>query len=297
MDIEVLREFITLSEKLNFSETAKTHYIAQPVLSRHIQSLEEAVGGALFQRTRQAVTLTMLGELFRSHAQEIIAAYDNALKEMALVNQRAGSQFSLAFLDAASKPFLSTFIAEFIEKYPTVSLQLHNANIPQTFSLMDAGKCDMAITFKPLMTLHSEYEYYSLYQDPLYVCMSSKHPLANAEHLTFSDISNERFITASPDLVSDYQLFIEKLLKSYNTSIPLKRETDSVEEGFVLVESGYGITIVPKHQKQFAGQNVKMVPLKEEGCLVDIVLAWRKDNQNPNIKLALKLFEELRNII
>lgn len=48
MDLEWIKEFLTLSEKLNFSVTAKQHFIAQSVLSRHIAGLEKELDAPLF---------------------------------------------------------------------------------------------------------------------------------------------------------------------------------------------------------------------------------------------------------
>ena len=293
MDIEVLKEFITLSDKLNFSETAKLHYITQPVLSKHIQQLEETLGVTLFHRSRQSVELTKLGTSFLEDAQLIVATYEAALKKMTIAAEKYESTFSLAFLDAAAKNFLPKIISEFISANPSILLELKNANIPETLSLLETRQCDMAITLRILSVSDTEYDSVHLYRDPLCVIMNEQHPLADKESLTFEDIKDERFIAASPDLVSDYQMFLERMLHKNHLTMTVKRETASVEEGFVLVESGYGITIVPKHQQFFASPHVKFVPLDEEECFVDVVITWRKDNPNPNIPKILKLIDSL----
>lgn len=46
MDINRIREFLVLSEHLNYSKAANLLYITQPVLSRHIHDLEETLGGS-----------------------------------------------------------------------------------------------------------------------------------------------------------------------------------------------------------------------------------------------------------
>ena len=61
----------------------------------------------------------------------------------------------------------------------------------------------------------------------------------------------------------------------------------------MLIESGYGISAVQKHQHHFASSKVKFFELKEEECYVDVVLLWRKDNDNPNISRTLDFFENL----
>ncbi len=291
MDIDILKEFITLSEKLNFSETARLHFITQPVLSKHIQQLEETLGVTLFHRSRQSVELTKLGGSFLEDAQLIVATYEAALKKMSIAAEKFDSSFSLAFLDAAVKHFLPGIISEFMSANPSTSLELINSNIPDTFHLLETRQCDMSITLKFLSASDKEYDSVLLYRDSLCVFMREDHPLAGRESLTFNDIKNEHFLVASPDLASEYQKYLERLLHKNNITLSLKRETTSVEEGFLLVEAGYGITIVPQHQKLFASPHVRFVPLNEEGCFVDVVITWRKDNPNPNIPKFLKLID------
>lgn len=293
MDIDILKEFITLSDRLNFSETAKLHYITQPVLSKHIQQLEETLGVTLFHRSRQSVELTMLGSSFLEDAQLIVATYDAALKKLSLAAEKYESSFSLAFLDAAAKSFLPKILSEFISANPSIFLELKNANIPETYNLLETRQCDMAITLKFSSVPNPDYSSVHLYRDPLCVVMNEDHPLSGRKSLTFEDIKEERFIAASPDLVSDYQVFLQKLLNKNNLSLSVKRESASVEEGFMLVESGYGISIVPQHQQFFASPHVKLVPLNEDDCFVDVVITWRKDNPNPNIPSILKLINQL----
>ena len=63
MDINRIREFLVLSEHLNYSKAANLLYITQPVLSRHIHDLEETLGGQLFLRDTHSVQLTEFGQL------------------------------------------------------------------------------------------------------------------------------------------------------------------------------------------------------------------------------------------
>ena len=50
MKISVLREFLYLSEELNYSATARHFFINQSALSRHIMDLEAELGCSLFVR-------------------------------------------------------------------------------------------------------------------------------------------------------------------------------------------------------------------------------------------------------
>ena len=53
MRIEHVEEFLDLADTLNFTRTAKRFFVTQPVLSKHIASLEQEIGGKLFDRDQK----------------------------------------------------------------------------------------------------------------------------------------------------------------------------------------------------------------------------------------------------
>jgi DNA-binding transcriptional LysR family regulator len=75
MDIELLRGFVALAIKRNFSIAAKALYVSQPTLSRRIAALEKELGVKLINRT-VPLTLTKVGEGLLASAEESVNVYD-----------------------------------------------------------------------------------------------------------------------------------------------------------------------------------------------------------------------------
>ena len=63
MRIDTLYEFILLATNLNFTDTAKSFFIAQSALSNHISKLERELGAKLFTRDNRSVALTKVGKI------------------------------------------------------------------------------------------------------------------------------------------------------------------------------------------------------------------------------------------
>lgn len=74
LELTWLEDCVALAETLNFSRAAAVRYVTQPAFSRRIQSLEEWVGTALFERNRRGVHLTRAGEVFCKQVPELIRA-------------------------------------------------------------------------------------------------------------------------------------------------------------------------------------------------------------------------------
>ncbi|KJK59549.1 LysR family transcriptional regulator [Saccharothrix sp. ST-888] len=72
----LLRGFLATAETLHFGRAAQRLHIAQQALSRDVQALERALGGALFSRTTRTVQLTPAGEQLLPKVRRLLALHD-----------------------------------------------------------------------------------------------------------------------------------------------------------------------------------------------------------------------------
>ena len=81
MDIELLDEYIEFAQSLNVSTAAKSMYISQSTLSKHLKTIEENVGVPLIDRSSpNGLKLTEAGKVFLDACSTISHAYDSALE-------------------------------------------------------------------------------------------------------------------------------------------------------------------------------------------------------------------------
>ncbi|WP_117210990.1 LysR family transcriptional regulator [Allorhizocola rhizosphaerae] len=72
-----LEAYVAVAEEHSFSRAADVLYVAQPVLSRRIKTLEQHLGGELFDRSGRQVTNTDLGALLLPHAKDVLSRVDH----------------------------------------------------------------------------------------------------------------------------------------------------------------------------------------------------------------------------
>lgn len=82
MDIRQLRYFIAIAEEGSLSAAAQRVGVAQPSLSQHVLHLEQTLGVRLLERSPRGVTLTQSGALLLTHSRGIVAAMEDALREV-----------------------------------------------------------------------------------------------------------------------------------------------------------------------------------------------------------------------
>src|SRR3954471_9035892 len=71
MEMQQIRYFLAVADKLNFTRAAEQCNVTQPSLTRAIKLLEEELGGLLVYRERANTRLTELGRMVHSHLEQI----------------------------------------------------------------------------------------------------------------------------------------------------------------------------------------------------------------------------------
>jgi len=82
LDIHRLRCFVAVATELHFGRAAAKLYLAQQVVSREVQRLEDQLGTALFDRTTRRVALTATGNALLERARELLALHDEIRDEV-----------------------------------------------------------------------------------------------------------------------------------------------------------------------------------------------------------------------
>ena len=77
MQMQQIRYFLALCEERSFTRAAKRCGVSQPSLTNAIIALEQALGGAVFQR-KPLITLTVLGDAVHPYFDRIAQNVDQA---------------------------------------------------------------------------------------------------------------------------------------------------------------------------------------------------------------------------
>jgi DNA-binding transcriptional LysR family regulator len=72
-DLRQLRYFIAVADTASFRQAAEQLHLSQPPLSRQIRALEDALGAALFVRSKQGVSLTKAGQTLLPRARRLLS--------------------------------------------------------------------------------------------------------------------------------------------------------------------------------------------------------------------------------
>lgn len=293
MEIQLLREFTCLAEHLNFSLAAKQLFIAQPVLSRHIADLEHALGVQLFARNKQTVRLTPIGAIVLTEAKAILAHYEEGIQKIRLAVAGFAGQLKIGFLGAPTKNFFSALISRFRNIYPNVDLQLNQLNLGALASTLKHGDIDIAFTLSFDLLSIPGLCWKTLYPDSLAIVLRHDHPAANNNDIKLSTLSKEKFLLLAQEESPSLYNQITTLCAAAGFSPDIVKLTTFPENALLMVESGIGIAILPKHINVYASQELQFLDIADDDFEFDVVVAWNEVHSNPAVPLFLQELDKL----
>jgi DNA-binding transcriptional LysR family regulator len=289
MDLGQLREFIALAGRLNFSEAAKSLYIAQPVLSRHIADLEQQLGVQLFTRTKHSVQLTTMGQLLLEESRAILARYEEALQKIRLAASGLTGCVKIGFLDAAAKRFLAPFAVQFNRIQPNIELQLFSFDYSkELIYALKRNEIDIGFMLSVGVNNDVELNCQPLYCDVVSAVVRHDHPLANATSIDLTQIAQEPLLILSRNQFLDGHEHVLKIYQSRGITPTIASELSRLDTLLLMVEIGLGITILPRHTQVYASPNIRYIDLNGNECRFDVVVVWKKTSSNPAILPFLK---------
>ncbi len=288
MDINRLNEFIVLATHLNYSKAANELFLTQPALSRHIHDLEETLGAQLFVRDTHKVSLTPIGEMFFTEAQDIISRYDHAVEMVREAVKSSAEQINIGFLGAAVQPFLSMFLNEFEAAHPQIETHLESSHLDPLIRMLENDQIDICfvthVDDTVISGLHSE----TLLTDPLMVVLHPSHPLASRESLSLKDLSDVPFIGFDDDNPYTNEIH-SQLFKKASSSYNVVEKVPNIDTAMFFVKMNMGAFIIPNHLR-FMTSGLTVLPLEDESCHIDLNLLWKKSNPNPTIPIFHREF-------
>ena len=181
--------------ELNVSATAQSLYTSQPGISKQIRLLEDELGVEIFARSGKHLThVTPAGEVILNTAGEILRKVES-IKSVAqeFSNERKGS-LSLATTHTQARYALPDTIRTFIQRYPEVSLHMHQGTPMQISEMAADGTVEFAIATEAL-ELFSDLIMMPCYRWNRCILVPRDHPLNQLSELSLEDVAEHPIVT------------------------------------------------------------------------------------------------------
>jgi DNA-binding transcriptional LysR family regulator len=294
LDLRTLRYFVAVAEEMHFGRAAVRLHMTQPPLSQSIQALEAELGCSLFARTKRSVALTAAGKALLPEAQRLLLQADG----LAALVQRAAAgesgRLALAFVSSADYSVLPAALREFRAAFPAVQIDLHETTSDLQYNHLAAGSIDLGILIPPIPDkLKAALDYFPVLREPLVLAIpeGSKVGTGNKK-ISLKNCHDLPLIIFPRKLAPAFHDQILGCFREAGVTPHIGQEAIQMQTIVGLVSAGMGIALVPQSVSNLKRPGVEYRALKEASPLVEIGLAWRKDNTSPVLRAFLKLMKK-----
>ena len=244
MTLQQLEYILAVDRYRHFGRAAEACNVTQPTLSAMIGKLEEELNAKLFDRNRQPICPTPVGEQVIRQAKEVLAQADSIKDIVEEEKHSLNGTFRVGILPTIAPYLLPRFFPQLMKKYPTLDIRVREMKTHEIKEALLQGDIDAGILaniegLEEYSQLHLFYEKYEGY-------VSREDALFAKETLRTSDVASSRDLW----LLDEGHCFRDQMvrfcqMKSSQTS-QLAYNLGSMETFMRMVESGKGITFIPE---------------------------------------------------
>lgn len=271
MDLRQLRYFVAIADSGSITSAADVVHVAQSALSRHINLLEEELGGALLQRNARGVVVTEAGQIVLERARFILSELDNLRAEVQAHNHELVGIVRIAAPPTLAELIYIPLAKYFSEKHPRVTLRLTECLTEPAVEQLLQGALDVALVSMPSPNSHIDFT--PIFREPLYVIGPPGDPILTGGPLTVSDLQHLKIVQTVEGL--------RRHAQKGDFPVRLANITSTIQVGnigplkqLVIAGLGYGIMPYSGVHEELAAGVISAAPIDEPGA-TRAIATWR----------------------
>ncbi|MCE5317537.1 MAG: LysR family transcriptional regulator [Parachlamydia sp.] len=137
-----LVSFLEVVKRATMADAARHLRITPAAISKHILSLEKALGIQLLQRSTRRIALTSEGVLYFEHAKRILEAYQQAEAAVSHTKEEVSGTLKIICGPQIGNLYLIPYLKEFLERYPKLRLDIE---LTQTLPDLEKENVDIVL--------------------------------------------------------------------------------------------------------------------------------------------------------
>lgn len=296
IELRQLRYFIVVAEALNFTRAAERLQIAQPPLSRQIQTLEKALELELFQRTNRRVNLTPAGEVFLAECRQILSQVDKGIRVTRRAARGETGQLTIGFEGSLHTETVLDIIQLFRAQFPDVDLILQEMSSGKQMDALMLQHIEVGFV-DPILS-REEISFTKLLTEPLVVVLAASHPLADQDAadqdtIDLRQLAKASWITGRQDEGCGLLLRFLEACRQAGFTPNIQQETNDVQMRLGFVASGLGVTLLPISALISDRSDIVYREIDLSVPQVELAIAWQSSNLSPVLESFLGVVQSM----
>lgn len=287
----------------HFGRAAESCFVTQPTLSMQIKKLEEDMGVIIFDRSKQPLIPTDVGQRLIDQARVVLSESAELKNIIEDHRNEVSGLLRIGIIPTLAPYLLPRFIGHYKRTWPNIIIKVEELTTASIIELLHKDLIDVGILVTPLK--ENKIIEKPVFYEEMLIYANANHPLHQKKEITPVDI-------ATPDiwLLSDGHCFRDQVVNlcSYMSGagggLPFQFEAGSLETLMNIVNVEGGITLIPELAKYTLSETrqknlisfTNITPLREVSLVYSrhfakhklINLLWRevKDTLPPELLSA-----------
>ena len=238
--------------------------------------------------------LTVAGQLFLNEALAILDRWDHAYQKIKMAADGHIGTLRVAYAGGWVRTIIPQIAREFRKNHPNIDLHIERLPYQGLSDILLEGDFDIAFMLSTEKKAPPGIIWEILKQDALTAVVPVDHPLAERSSISLNELKNEPFIFFSRSVNRKFFDFVIQMCAEYQFRPNVINQPNLLETVLVLIESGFGVSILSPFADIGNQPNIRFIPLERKYSIY-LGVAWNNENQNPLIPYfidQIKSFKE-----
>jgi LysR family transcriptional regulator, hydrogen peroxide-inducible genes activator len=245
MNLQQLEYILAVDTHKHFSAAANKCHVTQPTLSMMIQKLEDELDVKIFDRTKQPVQTTTIGQAVIEQARMILGEVANLKNTVAQQKGTLTGELRIGIIPTIAPYLLPLFLTGFLKKHPGLKLKISELTTDQIIEKLSTQVIDAGILATPLKI--PSIKELPLFYEQFLVYASQNQKLMKKKYLLADDIDvNQLWLLEEGHCLRSQVVNLCELKRKESLLQNLDYEAGSIETLKKMVDMNSGITILPE---------------------------------------------------
>ncbi len=286
--VDTYRHFVTASEKC---------FVSQPTLSMQIKKLEDELGIVIFDRSKQPVIPTQIGEAVVMQARKSLAE-NNRIYDIVKVHRNLiEGELIVGIIPSLAPYLLPLFVGSFSISYPDVKLKVIELLSEDIVDRLNNDTIDLGLLVTPLNEKGIKEK--PLFYERMFLYVNNKHSLSSKSRVKPSEIAGDGLW-----LLSVGHCFRSQVVNLCSVHDKVKKEVSfnyesgSLETIKKLVEKDGGYTLLPElsiDENILNNKHAQIKNIGESDPLREVSMVYSRNFAKQ--QLLTLLFEHIKSCI
>lgn len=272
-----LEYIVAVDTYRHFGKAAESCFITQPTLSMQIKKLEEDLEIIIFDRSRQPLIPTDVGQRIIEQARLVLKDSQEITNIVKEHKNEVSGMLRIGIIPTLAPYLLPVFLGRYKKKYPNIFIKVVEQTTGEIIKLLEKDLIDVGILVTPLK--EEKIIEKPVFYEEMLVYVNPQNELYTKESVTLKDIATpEIWLLSDGHCFRDQVINLCSFLGTVDSQLPFHFEAGSLETLMNIIDREGGITLIPELAKLgMSEQRLKNVrPFSNLKPLREVSLAYSR---------------------